>query len=223
MKRIVLFLFITIIATGCQKNNIIKFTLTEVPEKEEFTNSSFDGICDGEVIDYKIRGDELIVVFNKPITRIIGNFNEVLDADIIKSVEIPNSVTEIGDSAFEGCNSLEGILIPNSVKFIGEDAFRKCTSLESIEIPNSVTKIGPGAFDFCTSLESIEIPNSVTTIGGYAFCNCSSLKNLEIPKSVTEIGEYVFEECISLKEVRISRNTDFECNSFPEEMKIIEY
>ena len=57
---------------------------------------------------------------------------------------IPNSVTEIGSSAFCGCTSLESIDIPNSVTEIGSSAFCGCTSLESIDIPDSVTEIGGG-------------------------------------------------------------------------------
>ena len=62
---------------------------------------------------------------------------------------IPNSVTTIGDSAFNGCESLTNIDIPNSVTTIGNDAFAFCYSLTSINIPNSVTTIGEGAFRAC--------------------------------------------------------------------------
>ena len=48
---------------------------------------------------------------------------------------IPNSVTSIGNSAFEGCDSLEYVNIPNSVTSIGEEAFLECNSLKSIYIP----------------------------------------------------------------------------------------
>ena len=68
---------------------------------------------------------------------------------------IPNSVTEIGYSAFSGCSSLASIFIPNSVTKIGESAFRDCSSLAIVTIPNSVTNIGYLAFSDCRSLKTI--------------------------------------------------------------------
>ena len=47
---------------------------------------------------------------------------------------IPDSVTEIGIRAFNGCTSLQSIVIPDSVTTIGNMAFTQCTSLQSIEI-----------------------------------------------------------------------------------------
>ena len=80
--------------------------------------------------------------------------------------------------AFYGCNSLTSIDIPNSVTAIGDEAFRYCTSLTSIVIPNSVTSIGVCAFYNCNGLTSIVIPNSVTEIGYWAFYWCSGLTDV---------------------------------------------
>ena len=103
----------------------------------------------------------------------------------LKSITIPNSVTEIGPWAFYDCTSLTSVTIPNSVTAVRDYAFSDCTSLTSVTIPNSVTEIDKGAFSGCTSLTSVTIPNSVTKIDKWAFSDCTSLKSIAIPKTTT--------------------------------------
>ena len=102
----------------------------------------------------------------------------------------------ISDYSFIGCHSLKSVNIPSSVTYIGENAFKDCRSLKSVNIPSSVTYIGENAFEGCSSLTSVNIPSSVTNIGWYAFSDCSSLTSVNIPSSVTEIGWYAFSDCI---------------------------
>ena len=79
----------------------------------------------------------------------------------VKSVEIPDSVTKIGNSAFSNCELLEEIKIPESVTEIGNYVFSNCESLKKIIISNGVTKIGIGVFVYCKSLNHIEIPSRI--------------------------------------------------------------
>ena len=124
-----------------------------------------------------------------------------------KTTVIPNSVTNIGYRAFDGCTGLTSITIPNSVTSIGIGAFDGCTGLTSIAIPNGVTDIEDRAFGGCTGLTSITIPNSVTNIGYRAFGGCTGLTSITIPNSVTSIGMGAFDGCTSLTSVVIPKGT----------------
>jgi len=100
------------------------------------------------------------------------------------SIDILNSVTSIGKTAFGGCTGLTSIDI-SSVTIIGEGAFAGCTSLIGITIPDGVTEIGGWAFDACSSLTSIIIPASVTSIGWYAFSWCRNLTSVTFEGTIT--------------------------------------
>ena len=124
-----------------------------------------------------------------------------LNGEEIKDLVIPNSVTAIGDHAFNFCTGLTSVTIPNSVTSIGEAAFYGCTDLTSVTIPNSVTTIGDGAFNRCYGLTSVTIPNSVTSIGEAAFSGCTGLTSVTIPNSVTTIEAYAFSYSTGLTSV----------------------
>lgn len=109
------------------------------------------------------------VLFNKKMTTIICYPNGKTET----TFTIPNSVTKIGNYAFNACNNLTSITISNSVTSIDEGAFECCISLESVTIPNNVTSIGYAAFYGCSNLIYITIPISVKYIDGYAFSQCN--------------------------------------------------
>ena len=78
-------------------------------------------------------------------------------------VEIPSSVSVIGNSAFYG-TEIQEITIPSSVQRIEKYAFYNCSGLKSITIPSSVHEIGDNAFSNA-GIDTIVIPESVTMIG----------------------------------------------------------
>ncbi|MDR1565253.1 MAG: leucine-rich repeat domain-containing protein [Oscillospiraceae bacterium] len=106
------------------------------------------------------------------------------------NVTIPDTlggykVTEIGNSAFSNCGErLTSVIIPDGVTTIGWSAFEGCKGLTDINIPDSVVTIGGYAFCGCESLKDITIPNSVTTISNFAFAGCSNLKSVVIPNKL---------------------------------------
>ena len=104
---------------------------------------------------------------------IIQTRNNILIAGCKNSI-IPDSVTGIGDCAFQGCHSLSSMIIPNSVTNIGSYAFQNCSGLSSVTIPDSVTSIGQNAFSYCNRLKSIYLPThfqgETSTFGLSATC-----------------------------------------------------
>jgi PKD repeat protein len=122
------------------------------------------------------------------------------------TVNIPSTVTTIGDSAFEHCNFLTNMIIPDNVITIGNEAFINCYNLASVIIGNGVTTIGRSAFHYCGSLTSVIIGNAVTSIGFQAFCSCDSLTSMSIPNKVTTVDIYSLAFCHSLTSVTIGNS-----------------
>ena len=90
------------------------------------------------------------------------NCNALIETETNKLIRgcknsiIPNSVSIIGESAFDSCYGLTGELsIPNSVSIIERTAFYGCNGMTSVIIPNSIISIGIGAFTDCTGLTSV--------------------------------------------------------------------
>ncbi len=124
----------------------------------------------------------------------------------LASINIPDSVTSIGDRAFSGCD-LASITIPDSVTSIGSNAFYDCNGLASITIADSVTSIGANAFQRCSALTRVIISNSVTSIGDSVFSYCNSLASINIPDSVTSIGASAFYDCGSVAFLDFTKHT----------------
>lgn len=116
---------------------------------------------------------------------------------------LPDSITVINDSTFSNCTNLENFIVPSSVVSIGASAFSSCTNLKHITLNNNITSIGQKAFNACSSLEEIEIPNSVTSIESETFSGCTKLASITIPNSITTIGASSFYDCVELKTITI--------------------
>lgn len=129
--------------------------------------------------------------------------NNAFRSSNLISVTIPNSVTSIGNDAFNWCAKLTSVTIGDNVTTIGTSAFQSCYRLASLTIGNSVTTIGQYAFTDCDQLISVTIPNSVTTIGHSAFLECNRLTSVTIGSGVTSMSDGVFLDCYNLSSVTI--------------------
>ena len=124
----------------------------------------------------------------------------------LSNIPIPDTVTDIGQRAFEGCTKVTSISLPNNITYIGPYTFGYCSSLKNIDMPVNLTCIDCYAFTGCSALTNISIPESVTSIGWYAFNSCSGLTNVTIPERITRIEEATFQGCTNLNSISFSNN-----------------
>ena len=119
-----------------------------------------------------------------------GTLTGVTDKNALSgSLVIPNTVTKIGDNAFEGCTKLTSVTMADNVTEIENNAFKGCSKLTNVTIGSGVTSIKDRAFQNCTRLTSIIINStSLNSIGWSAFENCTELTSLTIGKSVVNIN-----------------------------------
>lgn len=160
-----------------------------------------------------------------------ANFGFCRNCTLLTYVNLPDTLTSIGDYAFYGCTSLAEITLPTGVTSIGLSAFERCTSLRSIVLPEGLTTIGQSAFVRCSALSLvIDLPN-LTTLGKDAFTladvmrveNLGKISSIEdavsgnfgmfrgnvnltfvnLPDTLTSIGNYAFYGCTSLPEITL--------------------
>jgi len=127
----------------------------------------------------------------------------------LRTINIPDDVTEIGGSAYLFCENLSEVNFPASLKVIGRSAFCGCWRLKEISLPAKLVEIGANAFINCSSLRKVTLPNGLLKIGDCAFKGCEILREIKIPASVVEIGKDVFAGCESLKKIYCRTGSNF--------------
>jgi len=133
----------------------------------------------------------------------------------LKSVTIPDTVTSIGNNAFEGSSLLSGVIIGSGLTSIGKKAFIDCTALEVIDIPANVQYIGESAFAQCRLLQNFNVAEENTAymdIDGVLFNKEATVLiqypgfmkgHYVIPEGVKEIGVRAFSHSDRLTNVMI--------------------
>ena len=179
-----------------------------IPESVICLNGNPFGDCEGEIeclsANFIYEDD---VLFNKDKSEIISFRNQEIESYII-----PDSVTSIGEGAFEGCSSLSSLVIPDSVVNIKGNPFYlwkgklECLSASFIYEDNVLFNMDKSKLISNRNQEakSFIIPNGVMSIEKYAFSDSSSLISISVPKSVTSIGDGAFDGCSSLSSIAIS-------------------
>ncbi|RGZ97390.1 hypothetical protein DW960_02535 [Ruminococcus bromii] len=150
------------------------------------------------------------------------------DNGIITSVTIPNGVTTIGFSAFNGCIKLERIKFSSNLDTVCENAFNNTKWFNNqsnglvyvgkvaykykgdmprntkITVKSDTVSISESAFKDCANLTAILIPSSVKHIDKYAFYNCQGLTKLNFNDGIERIENDAFGSCEKLTSVNFS-------------------
>ena len=152
----------------------------------------------------------------------------------LKSIDIPSTVTSIGESAFADCFSLEKIEL-GQIASLGQNTFARCSSLETAKIqgspnviypsnmfgtwgsghsaaPLKTLEIGAGEIQFDLSrqkdsIETIVLGDGVTAVPARFAVDCTKLTSVSLPDALTLVPAYAFNGCSSLAEVGISENS----------------
>lgn len=125
------------------------------------------------------------VLFNKEKTVLI----EYPNGKSSSSYTVPEGVKRIWDAFYKN-TVIETVNLPDSLVDIGEYAFNGCSNLKNINFPANLESIGCDSFSY-TSLEEVTIPEK-SMVGSGAFSGCRNLKKATF-LGFSSMGALVFE------------------------------
>lgn len=144
------------------------------------------------------------------------NCNAIIESSTNKLIAgcettvIPNSVVEIGESAFSG-TGISKINLPNGLQKIDDYAFFLCSKLQSLTIPSSVTEIGTKAFRYVSNVNEIVVDQQNPKYDSRNDCNAIietktntlifGCGNTIVSEGITRLEDRAFENCKSLEEI----------------------
>lgn len=166
----------------------------------------YDGFAgtDIESVDFSEASIKMIVSLFSSTT---GTFEGCTK---LKTVTLPDTVTQFYSQTFKNCTALEEINIPKSIQVIQPQEFLGCSSLKTVDFRGtSVVRICDEAFKDCTSLASVYWgePKNLS-IDAYAFQDCTNLETVDCSKTnISSIENYAFYNCSKLKKIDLSSST----------------
>lgn len=170
-------------------------TLYEVGDKISLIKNDYNSFIDGSITEIEIPWG---VGYIRP-----GAFNGCTN---LENIDIPQSVTRVGDSAFKGCG-ITDIDLSNISNSIGDEMFAECYNLTNINLPSDGTglkpiDIGDAAFKNCNHL-NIDRLIIRDYIGSEAFFNCQNITRLFINGDGLSVDSKAFFNCVNLEKIII--------------------
>lgn len=152
---------------------------------------SYDGKAENITVESKIS----VQGVTYPVT-VIGK--GAFEYTKVKKVTLPDTITTVEFSAFQGCKSLTSVKLSKKLTDLGHSVFTDCTSLTSIEIPSGVTRLSTSAFTNCKKLKKVTLSKNMKSIGDYVFSSCENLAVIKNLDKVEDIGSETFSYCKKL-------------------------
>ncbi len=187
---IVIFLSVILIAAAC----LPAFAVTIY----QYNGYSYQMLANKNIAlcGWDNRSPELVVpeYLEDSIFTEVSNFGLTGNNDITTlDLSGANQLQTIGIMAFKDCKGISNVVeIPESVSVVGNGAFQGCSSMTGVVYKADLDTIYAQTFYDCSSLSSVVLPENLKTIEKFAFGNCTSLERLDIPQSVTDINPTAF-------------------------------
>ena len=196
--------------------NYVYYAYT-IPNTDATDNSAFTYVNHGDSIEitgFDNSVSDVVIpseIEGLPVTAIsVGAFY----LSTITSIEVPDSVTSIGEMAFLGCTSLKSVKLSTGVAKIDKNAFGSCSALQEIQVakdnPNFSSLNGVlyskkqdtlVIYPAAKTDAAYIIPSNVTSVAMYAFSENPYLETLKIPNSLIKVGDSAFYNCKNLRAV----------------------
>lgn len=157
------------------------------------SNNGEDGVVYLNNIAYQFRPQTAssVLSFREGTAKISSCFVQG-DADMVREIVFPQSVTTIEEEAFWHMTSLKRVQWSENIKAIGARAFYDCNSLGFDKLPDSIERIEQSAFSYCNNIFSLTLPQNLKWIGSNAFMGCSSITTCTLRSPNLSVARYVF-------------------------------
>lgn len=197
-----------------------KWTLVETAEKYlVFTPDASGKFASVAASDAEPYPETLVIPaeYNGMIVNEIGG-SGFFNKKTLRNVILPEGMTDVNFSAFNGCTALENITVPKTLTYFAGMAFYNCNKLKNVYYNGSIADWCQIEFGNQTSqplnnfgklyidntlVTEVTVPESVTELKEYVFASSLSITKVTLPSNLTKINARAFYYCRNLREMNL--------------------
>ena len=159
-------------------------------DEASYTAMHYDGSEEDVVIPGSFLGKPVTIIFDK----LFAGHKE------IRSVSIPDTVTDMGEFVFDGCLNLRRLDLPSGLLYLWGYTFCRC-GIEEIVLPDPVKIIPPYAFKDCKNLRKVVCGSGLKKISPWAFGGCEQLTEV-VHGPAVQVSPKAFEQNGEILEIK---------------------